>query len=261
MLIAIRDASRGIEIISTSNVTIEGVRLTGFARDGIFASNSRNLTIRSVTVKETRATNWSQGGIHLTGTSTGALLEANTVEGSDYAGIIFDTDVTSDVSDVIIRSNRVTSSCRRVHDCGAIYVNDRGRRSRNIIIANNVITDFGPISVEGRGIYLDDWASHVTVRGNRIAGPGRFAFQIHGGHDNHITGNHINMNGITSPLLYQAALDGTRAVMTGNVVTDNVFYQRTGMRTVFASGERAGAGALRFHLNRQCIVKQCILIP
>ncbi|AYO77227.1 right-handed parallel beta-helix repeat-containing protein [Sphingobium yanoikuyae] len=261
ILVATRGAIRGIEIVGASDVVVEGIKLTGFARDGIFASNSRNLTIKSVTVSETGATGWSQGGIHLTGTSTGAVVEANTVDGSDYAGIIVDTDNNSDVSHVIIRSNRVQRSCQRIFDCGAIYVNDRGRRSSKILIADNVIADFGPASVEGRGIYLDDWASHVTVRGNRIAGPGHFAFQIHGGHDNRIAGNHIDMNGIISPLLYQAAIDGTRALMTGNILIDNVFDHQTSRNAAFAFREQSGAGAVRFKGNQQCIVGRCASIP
>lgn len=263
MLVATHGAARGIEVIGASNVLIEGIGLSGFAHDGIFASNSRNLTIRSVMVEETGSNAWSQGGIHLTGTSTGALVEGNTVEGADYAGIIVDTNAASDVSDIKIWNNRVMRSCRRVHDCGAIYVNDWGRRSRNILIADNIVTNFGAVAVAvaGRAIYIDDWASHVTVRGNRIAGPGRFAFQIHGRHDNLITGNSIHMAGIASPLLYQAAMDGTRTVMTRNGVADNVFTHRAGGRTAFTPGEHAGAGAVRLRRNRQCIARSCTTIP
>lgn len=260
-LIAVGGNTRGIEVIEAPNVTIERLELTGFAHDGIFASNTRNLTIRLVTVKETGSTAWSQGSIHLTGSSTGALVEANTVEDAGYAGIIVDTNTTSDISNVSIRNNHVMRSCQRVHDCGAIYVNDRGRRSRNILLADNVIADFGPLPVGGRGIYVDDWASHVTVRRNRISGPGRFAFQIHGGHHNRIIGNHIDMIGIASPLLYQAAADGTREVMIGNTMTGNVFHHSLGGLTVFATSDRAGAGALGLKRNRQCIAGRCKRVP
>lgn len=259
-LVAVDGGARGIEVIAASNVTIEGLELIGFAHDGIFASNSRNLTIRSVTVNETKSTAWSQGSIHLTGTSTGALIEANTVDGADYAGIIIDTEAGSDVSNTLIRNNRVTRSCRRVHDCGAIYVNDRGRRSGNILISDNVVTDFGPFAVGGRGIYLDDWASHVTVRRNRIIGPGRFAFQIHGGHHNRIAGNHIDMAAIETPLLYQAAVDGSREVMPGNVLEGNVFHVGAGGRVALSPVTRTGAGAIRLRRNRQCIAGRCKIV-
>lgn len=261
ILVAVLQAKRGMDIIAASDVTIEGIVLVGFAHDGIFANNSRNLTIRSVTVIETGSTAWSQGSIHLTGTSTGALVETNTIQGANFAGIVVDTDAASDVSNITIRNNRVTRSCRRVHDCGAIYVNDRGRRSRNILIVDNFVDDFGPISVGGRGIYIDDWASYVTVRGNRIAGPGRFAFQIHGGHNNFITGNSIEMADIASPLVYEAAIGGTRATMTKNVVTDNVFTHRAVGHTAFTPGDQVGAGAVRLQRNRQCDASRCIPIP
>lgn len=257
-LVATRGTARGIEVIRASNVRIEGISLSGFARDGIFASNSRNLTIRSVRVKETGSTAWSQGSIHLTGTSTGALVEANRVEGADYAGIIVDTDTASDISDVVIRNNHVSRSCQRVHDCGAIYVNDRGRRSRNILIADNVIADFGSFENGGRGIYLDDWASFVTVINNRITGSGQYAFQIHGGQSNRIAGNRIDMSHIPKFLLYQAASNGTRAEMKRNTLSGNTLVVPADRQAaIVAAACRRGSGNAKLAGNRLCTGGTC----
>lgn len=252
VLLAKTGAARGIEVINASDVIIQKIVLSGFARDGIFASDSRRLTVRSVMVKETMSDSWSQGGIHLTGNSTGARLVFNIVEDADYAGIILDSNPASDVSNVIIRNNSVVRSCRRVRDCGAIYINDRGRRSTNILIADNIVSNFGPRWVAGRAIYLDDWASHVIVRGNRISGPGRFAFQIHGGHDNCIIDNIVDMADIDTSLLYEPAINGVRSAMTGNVVAENILIHDEEKGAVAAQKERSGAGAVRLQRNGRC---------
>ncbi len=78
------------------------------------------------------------------------LVETNMVRGADYAGIIVDTNATSDFSDVTIRNNCVTRNCRRARKFGAICVNNCGRHSWNIPIADNVVADLGPALVAGR---------------------------------------------------------------------------------------------------------------
>ncbi|MCD2317283.1 right-handed parallel beta-helix repeat-containing protein [Sphingomonas sp. IC-11] len=251
-------ASRGLEIIGADDVVVQSIKFSSFQREGVYAQNARRVTIRSVAVEDIRSNAWSQGAVHLTGVSTDALIENSTIDGADYAGIIIDTDATSDISGTRILNNRVQHSCRRIHDCGAIYVNDRGRVSRNIVIAGNVVTDFGPLSSGGRGIYLDDWASHVAVRNNYISGPGHFAFQIHGGRDNRITHNIVDMAHIYTALLYQAAAGSTRAAMMGNVVADNIFTRHAAPGPVFKVTDYTGAGGVSLRRNRQCIVKQCI---
>lgn len=260
-MVGIGGVSRGIEVLGASNVTIDSIKFSSFASDGVYAKDSTHLTVKNVIVSDTKSKTWSQGAIHLTGNSYGARLENNTIQGADYAGLIIDTYPSSDISESRIIGNSVADSCRQVKDCGAIYVNDRGRRSRNIVISNNNVVNFGPANVEGRGIYVDDWASHVTVRNNRIAGPGQFAFQIHGGHDNLIIGNTVDMTGIASPLLYQAAATGVRAMMTGNVVADNVFAISSGASITFPVADRTAAGAVRLRGNRQCVAKRCSPIP
>lgn len=134
--------------------------------------------------------------MQLIGSVAGSIVRDNVIDGADYAGILFGTNKNSDVSGARITGNQVRDTCGRVRDCGAIYINDRGRRSSNILIADNQVSGFGPLAARGRAIYIDDWASHVTVRRNKIAGPGFNAFQIHGGHDNIIEQNSVDMQGI-----------------------------------------------------------------
>lgn len=249
-LVAIGVVARGIEIRRAEGVRIAGLKLRGFAQDGILASDTTKIVIEGNTIEETRSDGWSQAAIHLTGTVTSATVRDNIVRGADYAGILVDTIHTSDVSKVRIIGNQVGDTCRRVYDCGAIYVNDRGRRSRDILIANNQVMGFGPVSVGGRAIYVDDWASHVTVRKNHIAGPGRFAFQIHGGRDNRIEGNTVQMRDISTLLLYQPAVGGTRAQMTGNHFKDNHIVSVVDEAATITPADRKGEGAIAIGRNR-----------
>jgi hypothetical protein len=222
-LSASQGARSAIAIDGADGVQLRNLHISGFAADGILARNAVDLRIVRNTVTNTRSTSWSQGAIHLTGSVRGAVLEGNVVKGADYAGIIVDTAASSDVSNVQIKDNTVTDTCRRVADCGAIYVNDRGRRSTGIVIANNVVNGFGPPSASGRAIYLDDWASGVSVRNNSISGPGRYAFQIHGGRGNRLDGNSVNLRAIDSALLVEPAKGGQWKDLIGNILTNNRF--------------------------------------
>lgn len=211
----------GLIIDHADGVTVANLSFEGFSSDGILVRNSIAVQILGNRVTNTRSTGWSQGAIHLTGTVRSATIRGNSVEGADYAGIIIDTDRASNVSGVAIVGNTVTKACRKIMDCGAIYINDRGRRSSGITISKNIITDFGTSYTAGRAIYLDDWASGATVKQNTISGPGRFAFQIHGGHNNIITDNFINLREIEDVLLVEPAGEGNWQNLSGNIFSKN----------------------------------------
>ncbi len=203
------------------NITIEGISIKGFLKDGILARNSPYTNILNNEIIDTRSSGWSQGAIHLSGNITGSRIINNIVTGADYSGIIVDTDSTANVTDLHITGNYVHNVCRRIYDCGGIYVNDRTRRSNNITISNNSIINFGTTSTGGRGIYLDDWLSNSTAANNFIMGPGTYAFQIHGGSNNNIINNTIIMEGINKFLLYNPGVNSGWAEMTKNSFINN----------------------------------------
>lgn len=257
-LIAAGGAMRGIEIIRSSGTRVTGLRLSGFSHDGIYVEDSNDVIIERNTVTETQSSGWSQGAIHLTGNVAGSLVSDNIVQGADYGGIHIDTKNISDVSNVRIIGNYVSNTCRRIFDCGAIYINDRSKRSRNIMISNNVVKNFGPPEVGGRGIYLDDWASFVTVTDNNISGPGRYAFQIHGGNNNQIERNIVNMRGIGTALLYQEVKIGDRPLMTGNTLKYNTFNESGAL--LFTPRDISGTGSVGLLQNRRCRQSGCVPI-
>lgn len=250
-IVASPHAERAVEVIGTNNVRVARLRLSGFSRDGIFVSNSQGVVIENNTVRETLSGAWSEGAIHLTGTVAGAIISDNRVEGADYAGIIVDTDARSDISGLRITGNVIHSVCRRIADCGAIHVNDRAGRSRGIVIEKNVIDGFGPQSVGGRGIYLDDGASYVVARANMISGPGVFAFEIHGGHHNEIDSNMIDMTAIRQAILYQPQRPNRWEDMTDNVFASNCFVDRASTAKTLLGSQIIPVRSFPAFLNNQ----------
>lgn len=250
-----------LQIDRASGVTIRNLKISGSSRNGVYAKDSPSITITNMLVVRTASNGWSQGAIHLTGTAKGARIGDNTIEHSGFGGIVVDTTSNSDVSDVRITNNKVTDSCNKVDDCGAIYINDRGRRSTSIEISGNRVTGFGGTKINARAIYLDDWASDVSVRNNIINGPGSYAFQIHGGRNNRIIRNTVNLKGIREVLRYGRATDGSAADMSDNMMADNTFFVGDRNPSLqFSNDYRTSVGKISFARNRLCKATSCRII-
>ena len=216
--------SRGIIVNGANGVTISNIKFSDFINDPIYVVNSKYVSILNNLLSNTMSRAWSHGAIHFSGVVTGAYISGNKIGGADYSGIIIDTDLKSDVSNTKINNNVVVNTCRRISDCGAIYVNDRGKRSYSIEISYNTISNFGNNYTKGRGIYLDDFASGVTVMHNIITGPGSYGVQIHGGSNNYVDKNVIDKRSINQPLLYQSIedKDGIFQEMSNNVISKDL---------------------------------------
>ena len=130
-------------------------------------------------------------------------------------------DMSGDIDSAQISNNAVISTCKVVADCGSIYVQDTGASSRHIRISDNFVRDSGLRGAGARSIYLDDGVSGAIVSGNVSSGVFSFAFSIHGGSDNKILSNIVDMGRATNRgiLLYQG--DGITG-MSGNSVERNV---------------------------------------
>jgi hypothetical protein len=257
---AVKQNGVGILVAGADGVTVADLTFEGFRESAILVEAGRRARINGNTVLETRSTMWSQGGIHLRGTTAGSVVTRNRIVGADYAGIIADTNSESDISDLQISYNYVTDTCRVVLDCGAIHINDRGRASRGVKIIGNTVHDFGPIKNLARGIYLDDWATGTLVSGNHISGRGGYAFQIHGGSDNLVTKNTVDLRNLAGGLLYQRASDHQAHFMLGNRFVRNRFISLSPLqRLPMRPANPASEGQLHFEANRYCSPgKQCL---
>jgi hypothetical protein len=91
-------------------------------------------------------------------------------------------------------------------------------------ISHNLVSNYGSTSTGGRGIYLDDEMSYVTVTSNLVHGSGEWALQIHGGDHNVFESNIFDISGAELLGLYQENSSNGDFGMAGNVFTCNIVY-------------------------------------
>lgn len=117
----------------------------------------------------------------------------------------------------LISLNEIFDVCKETGDAGAIYAG-RDWTARGTVIAYNYLHDIPPNVELGRtkGVYLDDQASGITVRGNLFEKVNEAVF-IGGGRDNLIEDNtflkvntslHLDARGISWPNVLKKNLEG-----------------------------------------------------
>lgn len=156
--------------------TIRNSRVSDNWHYGIDARFSGRAVIADNTVLDTgtvTSTQWSDGAIVA---GDGARITGNTVDGSAYHGIRF-----SGAGGSVIANNTVTNYCLRLSDCGGIYTWNGAKATgptqtstveNNLVLpaAANLEGAVGPGVDVVTGIFLDDFTSGATVRGNTVHG-------------------------------------------------------------------------------------------
>jgi hypothetical protein len=127
----------------------------------------------------------------------------------------------------VVEYNDIRDTNQETSDTGAIEVYGGGKKNTgNILRYNSIINALGcKMSHLGEfmtpfyswGIYLDDWASDVTVFGNLIVGNVCGGVNMHGGWDNLIE-NNIMVNGADR----QMSLSPIFSDLTSDTLRDNV---------------------------------------
>ncbi len=178
--------------ISAENANLGAIgnsRIARAGREGIQATNARELQITGNTVTDTAmfpsgAPKKSRGGI-LAG--NGSVISENHVLNSGYNGIM-----TGHMPDTNITHNLVENSCMLLDDCGAIYT---ARSSGTVITDNLVLNAFGnpdgrPVEIgsSAKGIYLDDYTDGAYAARNTVANTD-FAFHLHNAFNNTVEDN------------------------------------------------------------------------
>ncbi len=212
------DHARRNQIVGNviQNVASTGIELKDGSDQNIIADNF----IDGANAPET-----SGGGIFLHG-ARGNRIAHNVIQRTTGFGIgVSNWDETTINVDNIVEFNLLRRTVLNSDDSGAIYVLGRSGVDTNVVIASNVIDGFGSPGHHNVGIYLDDSTNGATVIGNLVRGVGSDAVQIHGGQDNHIENNLLDLGaGRPSALLFQAAPADTNPLnrQTGNIVSRNV---------------------------------------
>ncbi len=210
----------------SQNIQITNNAISGSNRSGIRAMGN-NFTVSSNTI-----TNISL----LNNIGLGAFVDAyNTATGMTLYPINNSTVSNNKVSDIgyngimfqgknnMVEKNRIERACLTLQDGGGIYAHTD---CTGTIIRNNIISDIGPVDeIETFGIYLDDTAEGIEIKENTIFGVNGRGIFLH---------NTLNVN-VTKNILFEntrrqflARHNRVDLPMENNVVTDNVFFAKTG---------------------------------
>lgn len=187
-------------------------------------------------------------GIYLHG-SSGDRITHNQVQ--DTAGIAinlsdFSTSgtLTQNLNDSI-EFIKVLNADLTSTDSGAVYILGRSNAATGTLVRMNFIDGTRPANQHSVGVYLDDNTNDVSVEANIARGVGSDAVQIHGGSNDHVTGNVLDLGtGHASVVLFQAPLADrpNPSPLQGNSVTGNIVLSES-------ESESAAPGSLYVNLD------------
>ena len=225
---------------SGSGIDIEGNAISNTDNDGVLINpGTSNVTIKGNTI-ENIGQLLNGNGIWFTGSSNDTFAN-NLIENVAHDGIGGGSAVgVSDASyNDTITANQIVNANQTTSDGGGIYIAGRQLTATGDLISNNTIsgttaagtantpqmTFLSPSQLVSFGIYLDDYASGVTVQGNLLTN-NLGGIDIHAGSNNLITDNTIvnstgtALNNQSSDWLNLASTP-TGNVFKGNLVSDS----------------------------------------
>ena len=233
-----------ITIDGASNVTVNGLQLQHFRWVGIglhggggfyqlFPSGSGQASSNTITNNLVHDGSYDLspifgyggGGFYGEGKTPNTTITNNAFYNIAAFGIeaqVGNAGQGGSIDSLLIANNAVLSTCQLENDCGGIYVQDKNTTSTGIKLDNNFVRDVGYNAYPARSIYLDDGVSGASVTHNVVAaGLYVWAFTIHGGRNDTLSSNIVDLGGGNNReiLLYEG--DGLTD-MKGNVMSSNV---------------------------------------
>ncbi len=179
------------------------------------------------------AANTYGGGIYLHGSSNDQIVR-NEIRGTAGTAINlsdFNRDGSTRNLNNTIAGNTLLNTNLTAEDSGSIYILGRSAAETGTLVAMNFIDGTGRADRHSVGVYLDDNANGVRVQDNVIRNIGSDGVQIHGGNNNSVTGNVIDLGGgHAAAVLFQASPDDQRmpSSLQNNLVSGNVIYSQSG---------------------------------
>jgi hypothetical protein len=233
-----------ITLEGVSNITINGLKIQDFDESAIYTpapfARSNHVTIENMDIgHDSHGSKWGQGAIWLDNV-TNATIANNYVHDVHWDGIMLSAyNAGESIDGGLVEGNVVTNTLNNPTsaDGAAIYVSmfGIGLSGGSVTIKNNFVRDYAVYSDDARGIYLDDYSSHVTVTGNVIGAPGNNsrennveAIVVHNGADNTITNNIIDLGSVGNVWTIWYAYDANKfgVGMVGNIFADNIIISR-----------------------------------
>ena len=154
-----------------------------------------------------------------------------------------------------VRYNTVLNCGTVGTDTGSIYTVGRAQADTQMTIEYNYVSGARNLTQANKhivGIYLDDEANGVLVRGNIVRDVQDNCIHYHGGQNCVVMGNVIDMGSAacTATLFQEAVYAGNTQAMTGNLLQGNIIYSSSATPTVikdFNGGTKTISNNLYFN--------------
>ena len=238
----VKNVGYGITVETSPNAKVIGNSFSHTGLEAIFVKMGSNFAqVTDNLVQYAGAVDRASDGIWVNGSSD-VKVTHNQIEHSAGKGIaVGSVDATGDATyRNTISFNKVIGSNRETSDGGGIYLINRQQDAAGHVVSYNEVTGttaFGNVRWDGSvsptwldpkqlvswGIYLDDWTSGTTVKGNVVHGNLGGVF-LHGGWNNTVTNNVIAGNaGREIGLQQHVGWGGWKGTpMSGNLIVKNV---------------------------------------
>lgn len=221
---------------SKNNVVMHNI-LTNSLKSGIeIRDNSNNNSITDNIIDGVAAPETQGGGIFLHGANQNRIAH-NIIQNTAGFGIgVLNWDLNTNNVGNSIEYNIIKTTNQTAEDSGAIYILGRSGLDTGMVIAGNIIDGVGSSKHHNVGVYLDDSTSDVSVVQNLIRNVGSDAIQIHGGSNNNIENNIIDLDEEKSTgLLFQKAPDDTHPMgnQTENIISHNIIISKNSQANIF----------------------------
>ncbi|QCG92431.1 hypothetical protein E6C67_00360 [Azospirillum sp. TSA2s] len=232
----VKGGGYGITVQNSANSKVTGNQFDNTGAESIFVKAGSNFTqVSDNLIRHPNAADRGDAGIWINGSSD-VKVTHNQIENSPEKAIAVGS-VQTDGSDaayrVTISYNKVINANLESNDGGGIYLINRQQDLANHTVVNNDVSGTTATNPTGQvaswGIYLDDWTSGTTVKGNVVHDNIGGVF-LHGGWNNTVTENVIAGNsGAQIGLQQPVAWSGWKGhAMTGNDISGNVIDVREG---------------------------------
>ena len=227
----------GITVQNSANSKVIGNQFDRTGAEAVFVKAGSNATVVCDNlIRHPNAADRGDAGIWVNGSSD-VKITHNQIENSPEKAIAVGS-VQTDGSDATYRAtiafNKVIDANLESNDGGGIYLINRQQDLTDHTIVNNDVSGTTATNPTGQvaswGIYLDDWTSGATVKGNVVHDNIGGVF-LHGGWNNTVTENVIAGNsGAQIGLQQPVAWGGWKGKeMSGNDISGNVVDVSEGM--------------------------------
>lgn len=232
----VKGGGYGITVQNSANSKVVGNQFDRTGAEAVFVKAGSNGTVVSDNlIKHANAADRGDAGIWVNGSSD-VKVTHNQIENSPEKAIAVGSVETTG-SDATYRAtiayNKVVNANLESNDGGGIYLISRQQDLTGHTIINNEVTGTTATNPSGDvaswGIYLDDWTSGATVKGNVVHGNIGGVF-LHGGWNNKVTENVIADNsGAQIGLQQEVGWGGWKGkTMSGNDISGNIIDVRDG---------------------------------